>query len=333
MTARVLIVDDLAPNVKLLEAKLANEYYDYDSAMSGKEALVKVKQFKPDIILLDVMMPEMDGFETCKRLKADPETSYIPVVMVTALSDITDRVTGLQSGADDFITKPINDVHLFARVKSLVRIKMMLDELRLRDKTGSQFGLLEQANAGIENLSGAKILVVDDDVVESKHIQETLAKIQMQVTVVKPEQMNDVAASSEFDLFIVSTQLDNADGIRLCMHLRSQEKSRQTPQLILVDEDDRALLFKGLEMGINDYIVTPLDANELLARVKTQVRRKRYQDALRSNYEQSLSLAIMDSLTKLYNRRYLDAHLQNMVVESKAKNLPLSLISIDIDHF
>jgi two-component system cell cycle response regulator len=81
-------------------------------------------------------MPEMDGFEVCRRLKSDPETAHIPVVMVTALSELNDRVTGLKAGASDFITKPIDEVHLFARVKSLIRLKMMLDELRLRDKTG-----------------------------------------------------------------------------------------------------------------------------------------------------------------------------------------------------
>ncbi len=332
MSGRVLIVDDLAPNVKLLEAKLANEYYDYTSAMSGMEALKKAKEFSPDIILLDVMMPEMDGFEACRRLKADGETAHIPVVMVTALSDISDRVQGLEAGADDFITKPIDDVHLFARVKSLIRIKMMLDELRLRDKTGIEFGLLEQAGVGAD-IAGAHVLVIDDDVVESKQIQETLSTIGLNTTVTEAESAIGIADDKDFDLAIVSTQLDDEDGLRICMHLRSQDKTRHLPLLILVDEDDRDLMIKGLEMGVNDYIITPLDSNELLARTRTQIKRKRYQDALHSNYEQSLSMAIIDSLTKLYNRRYLDAHLKNIVDEAAAKGTPLSLMTIDIDHF
>jgi two-component system, cell cycle response regulator len=130
MSARVLVVDDLLPNVKLLEAKLNSEYYDVLTARSGIEALEVVKNNPPDIILLDVMMPEMDGFETCRRLKADPTVSHIPVVMVTALSEVEDRVQGLKAGADDFLTKPINDLALFARIRSLVRLKIMTDELR-----------------------------------------------------------------------------------------------------------------------------------------------------------------------------------------------------------
>ena len=103
--------------------------------------------------------------------------------------------------------------------------------------------------------------------------------------------------------------------------------------MILVDNDDKALLIKGLEMGINDYAIAPIDSNELIARARTQVRRKRYQDALKSNYEESVSLAITDSLTKLYNRRYLDAHIQNIFVECQAKKMPLSVLALDIDHF
>jgi CheY-like chemotaxis protein len=99
MTARVLVVDDILPNVKLLEAKLSNEYYDVITATSGAEAIEKAEAQSPDIILLDVMMPGMDGFETCQRIKNNPATSHIPVVMVTALTDATDRVRGLESGA------------------------------------------------------------------------------------------------------------------------------------------------------------------------------------------------------------------------------------------
>ena len=94
----------------------------------------------PDIILLDVMMPRMDGFEVCRRLKANPRTADIPVVMVTALSDVADRLRGLEAGADDFLTKPVNDIALFARVRSLVRLKRMMDELRLREEVCGRFG-------------------------------------------------------------------------------------------------------------------------------------------------------------------------------------------------
>ena len=132
MTARVLVVDDVPANVKLLEARLTAEYFDVITAMSGAEALAICERAECDIVLLDVMMPDMDGFEVCRRLKANPATHHIPVVMVTALDQPSDRVRGLEAGADDFLTKPVPDVALIARVRSLARLKMVTDELRMR---------------------------------------------------------------------------------------------------------------------------------------------------------------------------------------------------------
>src|SRR5207248_466591 len=140
MTARVLVVDDVELNVKLLEAKLSSEYFEVIVADNGPTALELAESELPDIILLDIMMPRMDGFEVCRRLKANPRTADIPVVMVTALSDVADRLRGLESGADEFLTKPVNDTALFARVRSLVRLKRMMEELRLREEVCRQFG-------------------------------------------------------------------------------------------------------------------------------------------------------------------------------------------------
>lgn len=333
MTGRVLVVDDLAPNVRLLEAKLNTEYYTVEAAYSGQEALDKAHTFEPDVILLDVMMPEMDGYDTCLRLKADPETMHIPVVMVTALSEVKDRIRGLEAGATDFITKPIDEVHLFARVKSLVRVKQMLDELRMRDRTSTQFGVTSnEDNLEDENPIG-NIVLVDDDIVQSKRLAEILTTIGHQVQTVEPEEAVEQVTKIVPDVVVVNTILDDQDGLRLCTQIRSNEKLRQVPVIILVDEDDKQRLVKGLEIGIDDYVMTPLEPNELIARVRTQLRRKNYQDQLRNTYKESISAALVDSLTGLYNRRYLDAHVQNIVDEAKAKRNDLSVMTIDIDHF
>src|ERR1700726_3036164 len=126
MTARVLVVDDVAANVRLLEARLSAEYFDVVTAMSGKDALAICERAECDLVLLDVMMPDLDGFEVCRRLKANPTTHHIPVVMVTALDQPSDRVRGLEAGADDFLTKPVSDIALVARVRSLTRLKMVV---------------------------------------------------------------------------------------------------------------------------------------------------------------------------------------------------------------
>jgi two-component system cell cycle response regulator len=336
MTALILVVDDVPANVKLLEAKLSNEYYDVITARNGFEAIEKAHQHKPDLVLLDVMMPGMDGFEVCRRLKADVAVSHIPVVMVTALSDVSDRVNGLEAGADDFITKPINDTALFARVRSLVRIKVLLDELRLRDKTGQEIGILGvNENSFTLDVSGAHIVLIDDDAVQTKRIENTLSKSYRLTTVSNPEDARGVTEqhADTIDLIVVSTELADADGLRLATQIKTLEALRHVPVIMLVDEHDQALMLKGLELGINDYLVLPVDENEMIARVKTQIRRKKYQEALKSNYQNSISMAITDKLTGLYNRHYLETHIHNMVTQSTEHKKPLSLLIMDMDHF
>ncbi len=335
MTAQILVVDDLEPNVKLLEAKLQAEYYDVITAMDGFQAIEQAKKFSPDIILLDVMMPQIDGFETCRRLKADPATAHIPVVMVTALSDPSDRIQGLQAGADDFITKPIKEVQLLARVRSLVRIKMLIDELRLRGETSSQLaGISGEDLEALMDITGEHILLVDDDIVQSRQVIESLEQQGLLVShISEPEECVAAAMQGEYDMFIISTQLADMDGLRLCSQLRSNDKTRYVPQLIMVDEDDERSIIKGLEMGVNDYLVNPIDLNEMICRVRTNLRRKKYQDALKSNYRKSVSMAITDSLTGLYNRHYLNAHLEKLVRHAHDKSKPLACLMLDMDHF
>ena len=333
MTGVILVVDDVPANIKLLEAKLTNEYYDVVSARDGYEALKKVKEHKPDLVLLDVMMPGMDGFETCRQMKKDIEVSHIPVVMVTALNDPSDRVQGLEAGADDFITKPINDTALFARVKSLIRIKVLIDELRLRDQSGSQMGIMQQLVGGAMEVSGSSIWIIDDDAVQCKRINEKLSE-NYKITIFNHHsEALEKAKAEDTDLIIISTMLTEIDGLRLATQFKAIERVRHVPIVMLVDEDDQALMLKALDLGVNDYLVVPVDYNEMQARVQTQLRRKKYQDALKSNYQESVSMAITDGLTGLYNRHYLDTHLKNLTASSLEKAKPMSLAIMDMDHF
>ena len=335
MSARVLVVDDVMPNVKLLAAKLTREYFDVLTAYNGQQALELVKKESPDIVLLDVMMPGMDGFEVCQRIRSDPATMHIPVVMVTALSDISDRVRGLEAGADDFLTKPVNDIALFARVRSLVRLKMMMDEWRLRETTSGHFGMLSNGvNLLSESTEKARVLVLEDSPLDLDKITETLKRDGADVySAANCAGALERALGEEFDLVIVSLTLLNEDGLRLCSQLRSHERTRQVPILLMIDEGDLQRVAKGLELGANDYVIKPIDRNELQARVRTQVRRKRYQDRLRANYEQSLSLALTDSLTGVFNRRYVSAHLPRLLDRAADSNKPVSILMFDIDHF
>ncbi len=334
MTARVLVVDDLLPNIKLLEARLTAEYFDVLTSTNGPEAIEVCKAGLCDIVLLDVMMPGMDGFEVCQRLKTDPATSHIPVVMVTALDQAADRVRGLDCGADDFLTKPVDEVALIARVRSLSRLKVTLDELRSRAAASARIGRSDPfVNASAADGHRGRVLLVDDRPASSDRIVASLRGEQSVDVEANPQEALFRAAEHPYDLVIVSLGLANYDGLRLCSQLRSLERTRSLPLLTIADLDDRAKILRGLDLGVNDYLVRPIDRNELVARVRTQVRRKRYADSLRDNVEQAIEMAVVDALTGLHNRSYFDMNLTGLLDRAAQEAKPLSLLVLDIDFF
>ena len=333
MSARILIVDDNPLNVKLLTAKLAHDYYVVSTAGSGAEALAKLESEKPDIVLLDVMMPELDGFETCRKIKSNPATSYIPVVMVTALSDVADRVKGLEAGADDFLTKPINDLALMSRIRSLLRLKMVMDEWRLRESTVSVFKAPDPED-GLGATKGGHAVLLEDSAADRQLIVTTLAHLAVRITFAATvAEAVTLAQNDDCDLVLASLDLKNEDGLLICPQLRTREATRQLPILLLTSESEMARAAKGLDLGANDYLVRPIDANELLARTRTQLRQKRHYRRMHENYERSLALALVDPLTGAFNRRYLEAHLSKLVTRCRAGQKPLAVLMIDLDHF
>ncbi|HKG00167.1 MAG TPA: PleD family two-component system response regulator [Xanthobacteraceae bacterium] len=334
MSARILVVDDVSANVKLLDARLTAEYFDVVTAMSGPEALAICRSAQCDIVLLDVMMPEMDGFEVCRRLKADPMTHHIPVIMVTALDQPADRVRGLEAGADDFLTKPVSELALIARVRSLVRLKLVCDELRMRAATSKEIGIQDPlAEAMSETGRNGRILLVDDRKSSYERIAATLtAEHEVDVESDAQEALFHTT-DGRYDVLIVSLGLQNFDALRLCSQVRSLERTRHLPMLLVAEPEENAKLLRGLEIGVNDYLLRPIDKNELLARVRTQIRKKRYSERLRDNVQLSIEMAVTDSLTGLHNRRYMESHLAALLEQAAARGKPLAVLVLDIDHF
>jgi two-component system cell cycle response regulator len=331
VTAKILVVDDIEANVRLLEAKLSSEYYQVLTASDGPTALAVAAAEQPDIVLLDVMMPGMDGFAVCRRLKDDAATRHIPVVLVTALDGRADRVEGLEAGADDFLTKPIDDVMLFARVRSLTRLKAVIDELREREASGRRMGVIAGAHTRLGG-AGGRILVADD---HARQAQRVLAELSVEHRPVVETQADKalMTARGAVDLVIVNTDARSFDGLRLAAQLRSDEATRNVPVLAVVDFDDRPKVVKALELGVNDILARPIDPQELAARARTQIRRKRYTDYLRDNLDHSLELAVTDQLTGLHNRRYMQGRLDALGKRAAAGGEPVALLVIDIDHF
>ncbi|KAA5801695.1 PleD family two-component system response regulator [Alkalicaulis satelles] len=325
MSARVLVVDDIETNRRLLEARLSAEYFEVLQAADGHECLKLAQSHEPDLILLDVMMPGIDGFETCRRLKAEPATRHIPVVMVTALDQRSDRIRGLEAGADDFLTKPVDDVALFARVRSLLRLKLVMDELRLRHRE-------RECEAEPDApLQGGAVLVVGADAPGAERLAARLCEPFTARAVSDPREAAYLAG--EFDLMIVDVSNPRFDGLRLCARVRSDAATRQLPILAVVEADDRRTMVRALDLGVNDVIARPIDAGELAARARTQIRRKAYADTLRDRLDESLEMAVKDPLTGLFNRRYALSRLNQALDGLAAGGEPVSAALIDIDHF
>jgi two-component system, cell cycle response regulator len=334
MTARVLVVDDIVSNVKLLEARLTAEYFEILTAYSGREALEIIARERIDVVLLDVMMPGMDGFEVCRQIKQNASTAHLPVIMVTALDQPSDKVHGLEAGADDFLTKPVDDIALVTRVKNLARLKVLSDEMLMRASTTQQMGMggahtLDWQAAG----DGGQIMVVEDHARSAQRIAETLRSAHTVTVESDPQAALLKLAEQPVDVLVVSLSLAKADGLRLCSQVRSLERTRHLPVLIVVEPSDDARLLRGLDMGVNDYVLRPIERHELMARVRTQVKRKRHSDLLKARLEESVEMAITDSLTGLHNRRYMEGHLKTLVTQSIQSGRSLSLLVADIDYF
>jgi two-component system cell cycle response regulator len=334
MTARVLVVDDVQSNLKLLQTRLSLEYFEVLAATNGRDAIAICEKGGCDIVLLDVRMPGMDGFEVCRRLRTTPDTAHLPIVLLTALDRPADRVRGLESGADDFLTKPVDEIALIARVRSLVRLKFSIDELRTRASHSAEAGVSAPIEALKLDLSErGRLLLVDEQRSSRERITGALSPYHDVILADEPSEALAAAREETIDLMIVSLGFGAFDGLRLCSQARSRERTRNLPILLIADPEDRAKVLRGLELGVNDYLTRPIDRNELLARVRTNIRQKLYADRLRQSVQQSIEMALYDALTGLNNRRSLERRLPAMIETARQRGAALTMMILDVDHF
>ncbi|QDL90338.1 PleD family two-component system response regulator [Paroceanicella profunda] len=338
MSGRILVIDDVETNRVILRTKLASQYYSVLLAESGYHGLDLATREEPDVILLDVVMPDIDGFEVCRRLKADPCLAHIPVVMITALNSPEERLRGLEVGADDFLSRPLCDLALFARVRNLMRSKLMFDELRLRDRTcgGSGPGTTLAEGDALIASGGSSVLFVSDPPEEAQDWATRMGRrlgIRTMSCDAGQTALNIVREAPP-DAIVISQQVrDGVDGRQLLAALRSHPDTRQSAILFAVQGEDFALAAQVLDLGASDYFHTPPDPAELAARLRAQLRRKLISDGLRSTLRDGLRLAMVDPLTGLFNRRYALHHLERIVARARATGRGFATMMLDLDSF
>lgn len=338
MSGRILLVDDIAANRVMIRAKLASAYYDVLVAETAEDVHRLVRSEQPSVVLINVTMPTLDAFGLCHDLKSSWDTALTPIVMMTSVDDAEDRLRALEVGADDFLVKPIHDLALFARVRNLMRMKFVTDELQLRAETTRELGL-DSAPAGIDDIvltpAHSVLIAAPDHLSGAAWVKAIRDKLAVQVDFVTSEKgMANRIAADVPDAFVVhQTLADSGDGLRLISTIARRQPTRHSALLFLVSDNDMSTAAKALDLGAWDYVMPPHDLTELAVRLRSQLRRKLYSDMLRTNLRDGLRLAAIDPLTGLYNRRYADHHLGNMLTQARAEGSDLALLILDLDRF
>lgn len=333
MPGKVLIVDDVATNRIVLKVKLAVACYETVQAANGAEALRLAREVRPDLILLDVQLPDTDGIEVCRRLKADPATRGIPVVMISAAGEGAARMPALNAGAEEFLSKPLDDLLLLARLRSLLRARETEKELRLRDIACRDIGFTEAGQAF--DGKGCVALVAGLPETAAGWKRDIAAHLPDHLVVADPDEVLAASASDQApDVFVVAADMGQpGTGLRLMSELRSRPATRHAAICMVVAPAARDTAAMALDLGASDVIAEGVTPEEMALRIRAQLQRKRMADMLRASVADGLRLAVTDPLTGLYNRRYALPHLARMAERAEETGRHFAVMVLDLDRF
>ncbi|ALG89380.1 MULTISPECIES: diguanylate cyclase [Actibacterium] len=333
MPGKILVVDDVATNRIVMKVRLAEACYQVLQADGGLAALDLARRERPDLILLDFMMADLDGIEVCRRLKADPDTAEIPVIMVTAARNSEEKLRALQAGAEEFLPKPLDELTLLARVRSLLRARETARELALRDGTRRVLGFDEPAE---DFARKGRIALIAARQAQALHWKGALSRhLNAELTVMTRDGALALSDGGPVpDLFVISADLERSGaGLRLLTDLRSRAATRHSAVLMVVPEGAREAAAMALDLGANDLVNSPFDGPEMALRLATQLSRKYQSDRLRASVKDGLRLAVTDPLTGLFNRRYALPHLARIVSRAGETRRPCAVMLLDMDRF
>ena len=269
-----------------------------------------------DIILMGLDLKGSCGIATCRRLKSHAQLSEIPVVLITAEDRPEQRIAGFEAGADDFLSKPIDELALFARMRSLARFRMLAEELRLREATSAELGL-EKPSAARFREDGCKVAIIAvSEAIANHHARAIEARTGVQCIWVDSgiEAMRMLREKRRrTGLSLRPTCRSAKIAARLCSALSYHGDASPPAVLVITSSDDASTAARCLDQGASDYISDPVDETELAVRLRVQLKKKMRYDQLRQLVQDGLKLSIIDPLTGLYNRRYVDQHLTRLV--------------------
>ncbi len=335
MGGKILIADDVATNRIVLKVKLAAAFYETCQASSGMETIAKARADRPDLILLDVELPDLSGIAVCRQLKADPRTRDIPVVMVTAFRDMARKMEALEAGADEVFWKPLDEVVLLARLRSILRAREASDGLGLREGTYRELGFAEpRANFAARATVG---LISDDPALRERWVRELRPFVTDRLIAMDPDDaMKMEQLAQPPDVFVLGADPSlPCNGLRLISELRSRPATRHAAICVILPAGTGAAdtAAMALDFGANDLIESDADPAELALRLRIQAGRKRLADRLRESLEDGLRLAMTDPLTGLHNRRYAMTHLARIAARAREAGRSFAVMILDLDRF
>lgn len=334
MGGKVLIVDDVATNRIVMKVKLAAAGYLPVVASDGATCLAMAQTEAPDLILLDLVLPDMAGPDVLAKLRADPQTRRVPVVVLSASQSADARVRAFHAGADDYLVKPLDDQTLLARIRSLLRAHEAVAGFDQSAANLPVLGLAEAAEAFQK--PGTVALVLQRPETALLLRRSLMGKTATTVITMTPEEAlaSGLQSAPAPDVFVIAADLAiQGGGLRLMSDLRSRATTRNASFALYRDEGSELSAAMAFDLGANDLISAKMAPMELSLRLTRLLTLKHEADRMRSSVQDGLRMAVIDPLTGLHNRRYGLARLQAIADKARSTGGKFAVLVADIDRF